>query len=121
MNEENGPAGQVKTALEQAAAQHESSEAERQRELLKLTGGLRRISFYVTDKEYDRLCACTGAGTIETFLEAFVADLTRSKRSIWEECRIEALNWKSAHTRGEHAHRAFLKSLGEQEQEGGEE
>lgn len=115
MNEENSPKGQVETALEQASAQCESSEAERQRELLKLTGGLRRISVYVTEEEFTGLCARTGAGTIETFLEAFIADLTESKRSIWEECRIEALNWKAAHNRGERAHRAVLESLGEQE------
>jgi len=115
MNEEKSPKGQVETALEQASAQHETSEAERQRELLKLTGGLRRISFYVTDEEFKELCARSGAGTIENFLEAFVADLTESKRSIWEECRTEALNWKAAHNRGEHAHNAVLKALGEQE------
>ncbi|NBB78350.1 MAG: hypothetical protein GVY36_02735 [Verrucomicrobia bacterium] len=119
MNEEKGPQGQVETALKQAAAQHESSEAERQRELLKLTGGLRRISFYVTDEEHDGLCVRSGAGTIETFLEAFVADLTESKRSIWEECRVEAQHWRRAHMRGEYAHRAVLQALGEPE--GGEQ
>lgn len=119
MNEEKGPQGQVETALKQAAAQHETSEAERQRELLKLTGGLRRISFYVTDKEFNGLCARIGAGTIEMLLESFIADLTASKRSIWEECRIEAQHWHAAHKRGEYAHRAVLQALGEPE--GGEQ
>jgi len=115
MSEEKSPKGQVETALEKASAQRESSEAERQRELLKLTGGLRRVSFYVTDEEYKGLCARGGSGTNESFLEAFVADLTESERSVWKECRVEALNWHAAHMRGEYAHRAFLKSLADQE------
>jgi len=104
MSEEKRPKGQVETALEKASA-----------ELLKLTGGLRRVSFYVTDEEYKGLCARGGSGTNESFLEAFVADLTESERSVWKECRVEALNWHAAHMRGENAHRAFLKSLADQE------
>jgi hypothetical protein len=121
MSEEKCPQGQVQTALEKAADQHEKSEASRQRELLKLTGGLRRISFYVTDEEYRRLSTRSGGGTTETLLEAFIADLTRSRRSIWQESQIEAQNWHTAHRRAEHAQSALLKSLGGIDAEGGEE
>lgn len=119
MDEENGPQGQVQTALEQAAAQREKSEAGRRRELLKLTGGLRRISFCVTEEEYRGLCVRSGEGTVETLLESFAADLTRSERSIWKHCQHEATNWHAAHLHGEMAARAYFDEIDGKE-EGGE-
>ena len=115
MSEEKCPQGQVQTALEKAADQREKSEASQQRELLKLTGGLRRISFYVTEREFSEIGRRAGGGTIEGLLEAFVSDLTQSERSIWHECQIEAQNWKSAHSRAKYAQGAFFKSLAEAE------
>ena len=109
MNYESSPEGQVETALDKVIAQREKSEASQHRELLKLTGGLRRIDFYVSEKEYFRLCDLCGGGTVETLLEAFVADMARSERSIWKQCQIEAGNWQAAHRRAELAERAFFE------------
>lgn len=108
MKYENSPEGQVETALERAVAQRETSEASHHRELLKLTGGLRRIDFYVSEEEYSRLCELRGACTVEILLESFVADLTCSERSIWKQCQIEARNWQSSHSRAERAERVFF-------------
>lgn len=120
MSEEKSPKGQVETALEQAAAQREKSEAGRRRELLKLTGGLHRIDFYVSESEYSGLCARMGEGTVETLLESFVADLTRSERSIWKQCQLEARNWQAAHMRAERMARAYFDELDGIDAEGGE-
>jgi len=119
MSEEKSPKGQVETALEKASAQREKGEAGQRRELLKLTGGLRRIDFYVSESEYSGLCARMGEGTIETLLESFVADLTRSERSIWQQCQLEARNWQAAHMHGEIAARAYFNEI-DGEAEGGE-
>ena len=40
--------------------------------LLKLTGGLRRIDFYVSEEEYSKLCELRGACTVEILLESLM-------------------------------------------------
>lgn len=119
MSEEKSPKGQVETALERALELRERSAYGTRRELLRLTGGLRRVSLHLTEEEYSALCACGGEGTIETLLESFVADLTRSDRNIWKECQHEATNWLAAHRHGEIAARAYFKEI-DGEAEGGE-
>lgn len=119
MNEEKSPKGQVETALEKALKLRERSAYETRRELLQLTGGLRRVSLHLTEKEYSALCACDGEGTLQSLLESFVADLTRSERSIWKQCQHEATNWFAVHKHGEMAARAYFNEI-DGEEEGGE-
>jgi len=119
MNEEKSPKGQVETALERALELRERSAYGRRRELLELTGGLRRVSIHLTEDEYEGLCRCSGEGTLEDFLESFAADLTRSERSIWKQCQHEATSWLAAHKHGEMAARAYFDEIDGKE-EGGE-
>jgi len=118
MNEENSPKGQVETTLERASELRERSAYGKRRELLQLTGGLRRVSLHLTEEEYAGLCRC-GEGTLEGFLESFIADLTRSERSIWKECQDEATNWLAAHGKAERVARAYFNEL-DGKAEGGE-
>ncbi len=111
MNDENVSERQVETALEQATKQRNLGEDARRRELLKLTGGLRKVSFYLSDQEYHKLCSCVGAGTLETFFESFAADLLGSERSIWKGCQARAEEWHAAHLRAERATQACLDQL----------
>jgi alpha-D-ribose 1-methylphosphonate 5-triphosphate synthase subunit PhnL len=120
MSEEKCPQGQVQTALEKAAKQREKSSYLQNKKLLELTGGLKRITFQVTAQEYDQLITRSGEGTTQTLLESFVADLTRSERSIWKECQDEAQNWLRAHSKAEVLARAYFDSLDEIEAEGGQ-
>lgn len=119
MSEENGPKGQVETALERALKLRERGAYGKRRELLELTGGLRRVSLHLTEEEYAGLCRCSGEGTLHSFLESFVADLTRSERSIWKQCQHEATNWQAAHNHGETAARAYFDEI-DGNAEGGE-
>ena len=119
MNEENSPKGQVETTLERASELRERSAYGKRRELLQLTGGLRRVSLHLTEEEYAGLCRC-GEGTLEGFLESFIADLTRSERSIWKECQDEATNWLAAHGKAERVARAYFDAFEGIDTEGGE-
>lgn len=121
MSEEKCPKGQVQTALEKAADQREKSLYGQNEKLLQLTGGLKRITLQVTAQEYDRLSLRIGEGTSETLLEAFIADLTRSDRSIWKECQHEAQGWLNAHGKAEDVARAYFNSLDGIDAKGGEE
>lgn len=120
MSEENRPEGQVETALERAAKYREKSPYGQNRELLELTGGLKRVTLHLTAQEYKRLLSCSHEGTTQTLLEAFVADLTRSERSIWQECQDEARNWLNAHGKAERVARAHFNTLDGIDEEGGE-
>lgn len=103
MNNENDTRKEIETSLRKAADQKENSRYGRNLELLRLTGGLERVTLHVTRRERERLVSLCGAGTIEGILEAFISDLARSDRSIWEQCRSEAQNWLCAHRQGERA------------------
>ena len=120
MNEENSPKGQVETTLERASELRERSAYGKRRELLQLTGGLRRVSLHLTEEEYAGLCRC-GEGTLEGFLESFIADLTRSERSIWKECQHEATSWLAAHGKAERVARAYFDAFEGIDTEGGSE
>lgn len=120
MNEETGPKGQVETALERAAKYRENSPYGRNRELLELTGGLKRVTLHLTAQEYERLFSRSGDGTIQSLLEAFVADLTHSERSVWEKCRHEARQWRNAHRKAEYVASVHFDKLDEIDGEGGE-
>ena len=121
MSEEKSPKGQVETALERAAKYREKSPYGRNRELLELTGGLKRVTLHLTAQEYERLLTRSGAGTIQSLLEAFVADVTDSERSIWEECRHEARQWRNAHRKAEYVASVHFDKLDRIDTEGGEE